>query len=136
MTHEDLVQLKENLKLLRLKEIQQIFEAEAERATRENSSYIEYLARLVQAEVERKIDASIDRKIQIARFPRQCTLENFDFNFQPSINAREVRELAQTLSFITRKENVIFMGPPGAARPTWPSLWGSRPASPATGCCS
>ncbi|MDH7578978.1 MAG: ATP-binding protein [Bacillota bacterium] len=71
MTHEDLIQLKENLKLLRLKEIEQIFEPEAERATRENSSYIEYLARLVQAEVERKTDASIDRKIQIARFPRQ-----------------------------------------------------------------
>lgn len=116
MTHEDLVQLKENLKLLRLKEIQQIFEAEAERATRENSSYIEYLARLVQAEVERKTDASIDRKIQMARFPRQCTLESFDFNFQPSINAREVRELAQTLSFIARKENIIFMGPPGVGK--------------------
>ena len=116
MTHEELTQLKENLKLLRLKEIQNIFEAEAEYATKHNLSYIEYLARLVQAEVERKNDASINRKIHIARFPKLSTLESFDFNFQPSINAREIRELAQTLSFITKKENIIFMGPPGVGK--------------------
>jgi DNA replication protein DnaC len=58
---------------------------------------------------------SINRKIQIAKFPRISTLEEFDFEFQPSINDALVRELAM-LQFIDNKENIIFSGPPGVGK--------------------
>lgn len=42
-------------------------------------------------------------------------MEGFDFSFQPELNAREINELAN-LSFVEKKENVIFMGPPGVGK--------------------
>src|SRR5213592_3003069 len=48
----------------------------------------------------------------IAHFPSVKTLEDFDFKFQPSIDAKLVRELA-TGRFIASAENALFFGPPG-----------------------
>jgi hypothetical protein len=39
------------------------------------------------------------------------TLEAFDFSFQPSVDAKKLRELA-TCSFVNLAENVVFLGPP------------------------
>ena len=123
--------MREHMKELKLKAMSQIFEEEAEKAAKSNLSYTEYLARLLSAEVVRKVDASINTKINKARFPRQCTLESFDFDFQPELNAKQVKELAK-LNFM-RKRNVIFMGPPGVGKLTWPfpgdqSLYGQNEA--------
>lgn len=107
--------MREHMKELKLKAMSQIFEEEAEKAAKSNLSYTEYLARLLSAEVVRKVDASINTKINKARFPRQCTLESFDFDFQPELNAKQVKELAN-LNFVEKKENVIFMGPPGVGK--------------------
>jgi DNA replication protein DnaC len=51
----------------------------------------------------------------VARFPFQRTLEEFDFGFQPSIDARIVRELS-TCRYITAGENVLLLGPPGVGK--------------------
>ena len=112
MNNQHIESLQEHLKELKLKAIGTIFEEEAEKAAKTNLSYTEYLARLMQAEVIRKIDSSVNTKISKARFPRKSTLESFDFSYQPGLNAKQIRELAN-LGFIQKKENIIFMGPPG-----------------------
>ena len=43
------------------------------------------------------------------------TLDALDFSFQPSINERLVRELAD-LSFVRTHSNVVFLGPPGVGK--------------------
>ena len=53
--------------------------------------------------------------IQIAHFPTVKTLDEFDFKFQPSIDAKLVRELA-TGRFIAGAENVLMFGPPGVGK--------------------
>src|SRR6058998_4383482 len=57
----------------------------------------------------------IEMGIQIAHFPSVKTLEDFDFKFQPSIDAKLVRELA-TGRFIASAENALFFGPPGVGK--------------------
>ena len=42
-------------------------------------------------------------------------LDQFDFDFQPSIDRKQVRELAG-LSFVERAENVVLLGPPGVGK--------------------
>jgi DNA replication protein DnaC len=42
-------------------------------------------------------------------------LEQFDFDFQPSVDERKLRELA-SLAFLDRKENVLLLGPPGVGQ--------------------
>ncbi len=39
------------------------------------------------------------------------TLDDFDFSFQPSIDKRQIDELA-TMCFLENGENVVFLGPP------------------------
>ena len=41
-------------------------------------------------------------------------MEDFDFTFQPSIDKRQIDELA-ALAFAARTENEIFIGPPGVS---------------------
>jgi len=115
MATSQLETMREHMKELKLKAISQIFEEEAEKAVKSNLSYTDYLARLLAAEVVRKVDSSINTKINKARFPRRCTLESFDFSFQPELNARQVKELF-SLNFVHKKENAIFMGPPGVGK--------------------
>ena len=66
-------------------------------------------------------------KTRMADLPFHRTLEQFDFAFQPSIEERQVKELAN-LAFVAEATNILLLGPPGVARPTWPSPWPSRPS--------
>jgi len=43
------------------------------------------------------------------------TLDQFDFAFQPSVNERQLRDLA-SLRFVANAENVLFLGPPGVGK--------------------
>ena len=48
-------------------------------------------------------------------FPIKKTLDDFDFAFQPSIDKRQIDELA-TMRFLENGENIIFLGPPGVGK--------------------
>ncbi|PEJ57995.1 AAA family ATPase [Bacillus sp. AFS002410] len=103
------------LKELHLKEISEIYEVEAEQAAKTKLSYVGYLSKLFEAEILSKTDRSINRKISLAKFTKVSTIEEFDFAFQPSINDTYMRELAN-LGFLEKKENILFMGPPGVGK--------------------
>ena len=48
-------------------------------------------------------------------FPIKRTLDDFDFSFQPSIDKRQIDELA-TMRFVENTENIVFLGPPGVGK--------------------
>ena len=58
---------------------------------------------------------SQETRLKLARLPHRKGLEDFDFSFQPSIDKRQIDELA-TLAFVARDENVILLGPPGVGK--------------------
>ena len=43
------------------------------------------------------------------------TLADFDFTFQPSLRREQIDSLHE-LDFLRRKENVVFLGPPGVGK--------------------
>ncbi len=52
----------------------------------------------------------------MAHLPFQRTLEQFDFVFQPSIDERQVKELA-SLAFVAEASNLLLLlGPPGVGK--------------------
>ena len=51
----------------------------------------------------------------MAHLPFQRTLEQFDFAFQPSIDERQVKELAN-LAFVSEATNILLLGPPGVGK--------------------
>lgn len=50
-----------------------------------------------------------------SRLPAVKTLADFDFSFQPSLKREQIESL-HALGFVERKENVIFLGPPGVGK--------------------
>lgn len=66
-----------------------------------------------------QIDLRNNRRLQAAmrssRLPAVKTVADFDFTFQPSIKREQIDALHE-LGFVERKENVIFLGPPGVGK--------------------
>jgi DNA replication protein DnaC len=84
-------------------------------AATDNWSALEFLDALTQAELAGRAEHDAQRKMRQARFPFQKTLEEFDFAFQPSVNERQIRDLA-TLRFMDNAENLLLLGPPGVGK--------------------
>lgn len=76
-------------------------------------------AAAIEAVLDAQISLRNNRRLQAAmrssRLPAVKTLADFDFTFQPSIKREQIDSLHQ-LGFIERKENVIFLGPPGVGK--------------------
>ena len=115
MSIGQLERLQSTCEALRLRRIGQIFEEEAGRAAAQKSTYLDYLNQLLEEEVQDKQKRTIALKTRLARFPYHKTLSDFDFGFQPSIDAQKIKELA-TLRFLQEGENVILLGPPGVGK--------------------
>lgn len=103
------------LKRLRLSGILETLDVRIEQAIDGRWSYIEFLARLVEDEVERREQKQLGLRLRRAALDTSKTLEGFDFNFNPTINRQQVLDLA-TCSYIRQKRNVLICGPTGVGK--------------------
>ena len=87
----------------------------AEEAARKDKSYSEFLLGLLEEEVRAADARAQEMMLRLASFPFRRTLEDFDFSFQPSIQKKQLRELAGC-TYVERAENVILLGPPGVGK--------------------
>jgi DNA replication protein DnaC len=73
------------------------------------------IEQLLSAQITLRNNHRLRTAMRSSRLPAIKTLQQFDFTFQPSIR-REQLESLHELAFIKRKENVIFLGPPGVGK--------------------
>jgi len=92
-----------------------VVESRLEVAAQQQLPYAEFLADLLGAEAAARRERYLRTRTRLAHLPFQRTLDQFDFRFQPSIDERQVRELA-TLAFVTEAANVLLLGPPGVGK--------------------
>ena len=100
---------------LGLAELDAVVEARLEQAAQREQAYGEFLADLLECEVAARRERYLRTRMRLAHLPAVKTLSQFDFSFQPSIDPRQIRELA-TLRFIAEASNVILLGPPGVGK--------------------
>jgi DNA replication protein DnaC len=100
---------------LRLRSAADRLEAMLADAARKEPTYLDFLDGLFREELDAKQKRRVTMGIKIAHFPVVKTFEEFDFKFQPSLDAKLVRELA-TGHFIAQAENVLLFGPPGVGK--------------------
>jgi DNA replication protein DnaC len=108
-------ELGKKLKLFKLSGIGDTLEMRIKQATDESLSYSEFLALLLEDEVERRADNKRSRLYRYARLPFEKGLEDFDFAFQPTLKKQEILEFA-TCRFIEKKANLVFIGQPGTGK--------------------
>ena len=107
--------LHEQLGALRLLTVQEHYAALASEAAQKQWTHVDYLARLIEGEAQRRQELAIQRRIAAARFPCIKTLDQFDWNWPKKINRTQVQNLFR-LAFLPEKANVVFMGGVGLGK--------------------
>jgi DNA replication protein DnaC len=87
----------------------------AGRARAEGWSHEEFLAAYLHREVAARESHGGEGRIRVARFPARQSLEEFDFDHARGLRRDTVAHLG-TLDFVTARDNVVFLGPPGTGK--------------------
>ncbi len=87
----------------------------AERARSESWTHEEFLVACLQREVAARESHGGEGRIRAARFPARKSLEEFDFDHARGLKRDLIAHLG-TLDFVTARENVVFLGPPGTGK--------------------
>lgn len=107
--------LHDKLKKLHFSGIAKTADTRIEQAIREKLSYQEFLEILINDEMMNRTNNGNQKRMQQAKFPQHKSMEEFNFNYQPSINRQTIYHLG-ACEFIRKKENVAFIGPPGTGK--------------------
>ena len=91
---ESLHHLVPKLKSLRLSGILQTLELRNQQAIQEKCTYVDFLERLLEDEVERRNQKQLSLRLRRSGLDATKTMESFDFQFNASINRQEVYDLA------------------------------------------
>jgi DNA replication protein DnaC len=100
---------------LKLTAIRDQLDSLLDEAGRRQLSLRETLAFLCEAEIARKDQRRISMGLSIAKFPFVRTLEDFEFDAQPSVDAKQIRELA-TCRWVGNGDSLLLLGPPGVGK--------------------
>ena len=107
--------VREQLEELGLTEVARVLESRVEQAAKGDGSYLEFVNRLLTEESAARRERSLRTRTRLAKIPTLKRLEDFDFEAQPGVDRQQIHELA-TLTFIDRRDNICFLGPPGVGK--------------------
>lgn len=114
MITED-AQLQGMLARLQLTGIRDRLDALLEEAARKELDLRQTLAYLCTAEIAHRDQRRIAMGTSIAKLPFVRTLDDYDFDAQPAVDAKQVRDLA-TCRWVANGDNVLILGPPGVGK--------------------
>jgi DNA replication protein DnaC len=100
---------------LQLSGIRDQLDSLLDEAARANLSARETLILLCEREIARKDHRRVEMALKLAHFPAVKELAGFDFEAQPSIDPKQIRDLAAS-RWIANGENVLLLGPPGVGK--------------------
>ncbi|MCP5126282.1 MAG: ATP-binding protein [Gammaproteobacteria bacterium] len=84
-------------------------------AARREFNLREALTFLCQAEVARREQRRLEMAARLAKFPFARTLDGFDFAAQPSLDPKQLRELA-LCRWVAHGDALLLLGPPGVGK--------------------
>lgn len=114
MNPAQLERLSEYLMKLRLFKSRERLEALLQHAAEKELAYSDFLEQVLGEEVAAKTSKNVTMRTSMARFPFVKPLETFDFSYQPSIDKKQVQQLA-SCHFIEHGDNIVILGPPGVS---------------------
>lgn len=107
--------LREQLRVLRLSGVLQTLDARHWQALDGQWSYLDFLTRLLEDEVERRAQKQLSLRVRRGQLNTTKTLEAFSFSFNPSLNRQKVLALA-ACDFVRERRNVLICGPSGVGK--------------------
>ena len=107
--------LRDTLRKLRLSGLAESLEVRLQEASGHQLSHLEFLELILEDEVAIRRDRLIARRKKAADFRDLKPLDEFDFSFNPSINKKQIFELA-TCKFLREAKDILWLGPPGVGK--------------------
>jgi DNA replication protein DnaC len=102
----------ERLALAHLAETAESLVARAEEA---RMGYFEFQDVVLEEEVGTREGRRFRNALKLSGLPHHKSLDDFDFSFQPKLDARKIKDLA-ALGFVEERANVCLLGPPGVGK--------------------
>ncbi|MDR3597834.1 MAG: ATP-binding protein [Clostridium sp.] len=79
------------------------------------TSVLDALVHLTDKEIAYKNEMASKIQITVAGFPFVKIAEHYNYDFQPSVNKAQIKDLC-SLRFIENKENILFYGTLGVGK--------------------
>lgn len=108
-------QLLNNLDKLEMPKMKELLPAYLDKAVTEEKSTTDILNELTAAEIDYREDRARQINLKISHFPFMKTIDDFDFQYQPSLNKSQIMDLL-SLRFIEQNENILFIGSSGVGK--------------------
>jgi len=103
------------LKELRLSGMAQSLDVRLQEAAGNGLTHQEFLELILQDELLVRNERQMQRRVKAATFRELRTLEDFDWQFNPSIQKKQIFDLA-TCRFLEKGQDVCWLGPPGTGK--------------------
>ena len=107
--------LQNNLEALSLTKMKDILPGVIDKSVKTGATLQDSLTELTEAEIAFRGERAKKINIVKSHFPFMRTIRDFDFSYQPSINRKQIEDLA-SLRFMDTKSNVIFVGSSGVGK--------------------
>ena len=104
------------LKYLRLSGLLANWDELLAKARRGRFSHERLLAHVLKAEYRSKSDLARVLRRKRARIPEQLEIETYPFTRQVKLNRKRIMSLYDSLDYMTKKQNVIWLGPTGCGK--------------------
>jgi DNA replication protein DnaC len=100
---------------LHLAHLAEAAESLVARAEESKMGYFEFLDAVLEEEVGTREGRRFRNALKLSGLPHHKSLDDFDFSFQPKLDARKIKDLA-SLGFVEERANVCLLGPPGVGK--------------------
>jgi len=111
----EIAQLKQQLRSLKLSGALETIELRIMEAGQNQLSFAELLSLILEDEILTRQNRKLQRLLSHAKLNSNKTIETFDFAFNSSINAQQIRNFT-LCRFIEKNENIFFVGPTGTGK--------------------
>jgi len=108
-------QIEEMLTRLKLTTIRDRLDNLLDEAGRKDMTILEALHYFCEEEILSKDHQRVRMSTKMAKFPYERTLEQFDFEAQPALDPKQIRELALG-RWVANGDAVLLLGPPGVGK--------------------
>ena len=104
-----------NLEILKLEKMRSYLPNYLEEITSKKIPFQKAFLELTNKEIEYRNERASKIQIKVSAFPYEKELKDFDFDYQPSIDKEKIEDL-NTLRFLEKHENILFVGSSGVGK--------------------
>jgi len=109
-------ELQEKLKYLRLIGLISNWDSYLKLIQKKKLSHIAFLKHIIDEEYQMKKENARKMRMARAKMPEQFSIETFPFTKQPKLNKKKILSLYDSFDYMSKHQNVIWIGPTGAGK--------------------